>query len=135
MSFQGLEAVYAGIGAQLNANDSLTISLAGDAITFVPIYMNKKEAYLKAIQYDVQQYLLATLDFTDKNAQAKAAQWNEQKNLDTSMMNSQTNQINSLIEDFKSEAQINETNLQTAIGLQEPINGYLKSLVNLIGQG
>ena len=135
MSYESFISAYAGIGSQLDANVSLTISLADNAITFVPIYLAKKEAFLKEIQYDVQQYLLATLDFADKNANAKAAQWNEKKSLDTSMMDAQTGNINTLIENFKSDAEANEVDLQTAIGMQEPMNKYLKSLVNLLANG
>lgn len=134
MSYASFEAVYAGVASQINANQSLTISIAGDAITFVPIYLDKREAYLKLIQKDVQDYLLATLDI-GKGAQSKAAYYNEKKSKDSSEMDAKTNDISVLIENFKNDAQMDEVGLQTAIGMQEPINSYLKSLVNLLATG
>ena len=131
----GFIAMYQGIQSQLDANQSLTISLAGNAITFVPIYANKKDAGLQAIQKDVNEYLRATLNFTGNDAQSQAAYWSEKKSMDTSAMDTQTDAINALIENFKSDAQIDETDLQTAIGMQVPLNQYLKSLVSLIAQG
>lgn len=135
MSYQSFEALYEGIETQLDANVSLTITLSGNVITYVPIYADEKKAYLATIQQDVQNYLIATLDFADKNASSQAAYWNEMKSYDTTSMNTQTGQIDNLIENFKSQAQMDETDLQTAIAMQEPMNGYLKSLVNFIAQG
>ncbi len=129
-----IEALYAGIASQIDANQSLTVTLAGNAITFVPIYLSEKEKYLAQIQHDVQKYLIASLEaLKSPSEQSNAARWSEQKNLDTSKMDSQTNQISTLIENFKSDAQSDESDLQVAIGMQIPMNGYLKSLVNLIG--
>lgn len=134
MSFGSLEAVYEGIASQLDANRSLTIALAVDAVNYVPNYLAKKQAGLQKVQDDVQQYLLASLDFSSPSAPAKAAQWSQQKNMDTTIMDTGTSELNNLIENFKSDAQINEVNLQTAIGMQVPINSLFKSMVSLIPQ-
>lgn len=132
MTYASLEAAYLGIQAQLNANDSVTMSLADFSITYVPIYLNKKTAGLAAIQKDVQEYLKASLDFKDDNAPAVAAQWNEQKSVDTSLMDTGTSAVDDLIENAKSEAQVNETDLQNAIASQQPINEYLKALLGVV---
>lgn len=135
MTFASIAAMYQGVEAQVDANDSVTISLADFAINYVPIYLAKKEAGLDAIQNDVSQYLAASLDFGDENAPAVAAQWNEQKSLDSSLMDTGSSAINGMIENAKSEASANETGMQNAIAAQEPINEYLKALVNLIATG
>ncbi|MDE3047662.1 MAG: hypothetical protein KGI83_04855, partial [Verrucomicrobiota bacterium] len=123
-----------GIAEQVDANNSVTISLAYFAINYVPIYLAKRTAGLNAIEYDVQQYLLAALDYQDPHASAEEAEWNEQKNIDTSKMDTGTSAINALIENVKSEAQANEVDLQNAIASQDPINNLLKSVLHLLAK-
>lgn len=135
MTFASIAAVYTGIMDQVDANDSVTVSLANFAINYVPIYLDKKKAGLAAVQYDVNQYLDASLDYNNDHAPAIAAQWNEQKSIDTSVMDAGSSAVNAMIENAKSEGQVNETDMQNAIGSQEPINGYLKALVSLIASG
>lgn len=135
MTFATIAAMYEGVKEQVDANDSVTISLADFAINYVPIYLAKKENGLNAIQIDVGQYLAASLDFADDNAPAIAAQWNEQKSIDSSLMDTGSNAINGMIENAKSEASANETSMQNAIAAQQPINEYLRALLNLISTG
>lgn len=135
MSYAALAALYEGVGAQLEANNSLTMSLGDFAINYVMIYQTKRTAGLDAIQQDVQNYLMASLNFSDKTAPAQAAAYNEQKNIDTSVMDTGCSAIDDMIENAKSDAQTNETDMQAAIASQEPINQYLKSVLNLIATG
>jgi hypothetical protein len=130
-----LAALYEGVGAQLAANNSLTISLGDFAISFVMIYQAKRTAGLDAIQKDVQNYLKASLNFSDPTAPAQAAAFNEDKNIDTSVMDTGCTAIDDMIENAKSDAQTNETDMQSAIASQEPINQYLRSVLNLIATG
>lgn len=135
MTFATLASAYLGVQAQIEASNSVTISLADFAISYVPIYTDKREAGLDAIQQDVGKYLYFSLDFQDPTAPAQAAYWNEQKSIDSSVMDTGTAAVDSMIENAKSEAQANETDLQNAIASQEPINEWLKSLVGLVGMG
>lgn len=135
MSYAALAALYVGIGAQLEANNSLTMSLGDFAINYVMIYQAKRTAGLDAIQKDVSNYLLASLDFSDPTAPARAAAYNEDKSIDTSVMDTGCTAIDDMIENAKSDAQTNETDMQSAIAAQEPINQYLRSVVNLIATG
>lgn len=135
MSYAALAALYEGVGSQLDANNSLTMSLGDFAINFVMIYQKKREAGLNAIQTDVQNYLEASLDFSDPTAPARAASYNEQKSIDTSEMDTGSTAIDNMIENAKSDAQTNETDMQSAIASQEPINQYLRSVLNLIATG
>ncbi len=132
MSYASLEAVYAGIQSQLVANDSSTISLADFAVNFVPIYLQKKENGLDKVQQDVEAYLRWSMDFSDPTAPAQAAMYNELKSVDTSVMDTGTSAINDLIENAKSEAQENETDLQNSIAMQQPVNQFLQALLSTV---
>lgn len=135
MTFASVAACYLGVQSQIDASNSVTVSLADFAINYVPIYLDKREAGLEVIQNDVQQYLMASLDFEDENAPAVAAQWNEQKSVDSSVMDTGTNAIDDMIENAKSEAQANETDMQNAIAAEEPVNEWLKGLISFIARG
>lgn len=131
MTYASIEAIYTGIAAQLDANDSSSISLAELALNLVPTYLKKRENCLALIQSDVQNYLLASLDFADDAAPAECAMWNEKKSVDTSSMNTQTGALNGLIENTKSQARVDETAMQNVISLQDPISEYLKSILRV----
>lgn len=130
----GLLLMSEAIAAQLNTHDQSMVDVAVAAVTLVPCYLSKREASLKQIHSDVEEYLIASLS-QKPNAEAKAAQWSEKKEMDTAEMNTWTGQLNQVIENLKNSAELNEIDVEKIIMNQSPVNQCSRALDGLIAQG
>lgn len=126
-----LIAVYEAVAAQCQTHYEAMINMAGTVITFVDENLNKQQADLKKIHYDVQEYLIASLGF-QTNSDAICAQWSEQKNIDDAKKNTDSTQMNTVMGTLKAGVQMLAMGLAKVVQMVETPNQCSKALIGIL---